>query len=473
MRWLKADGDVVAAGDALVEIETDKATMEYEAEAAGMLEILARRAATVALGEADRAAAAGGIAPRTSRRAEAAPAPSAAAARAAGPRPTPGAECSPPRWPGGWPPSSASTSTRSTAERAPRADHEGRRRGLRGAARRGNGHAPPAASRAGDARTCAVTAPAREELTRTQRTIARRMAESRAMVPDIELVGGHRHGRVPGPARAARRAALARAVGQRHGRSRRAPWPCASTRASTASYVDEALRAARARSTSVSRSPRPDSAAGAGRRRRRPPPGQRDRRRRPGGWRPRRATATITPAELSGATFTVSNLGMFGVDRFTAIINTPQAAILAVGAAAERRRRPRRRPSPRRVMMTATLAADHRILYGADAARFLHRRPRPPAGADRPAGLTRPETHPCPTLEFRRAICEALDEELERDPQRDLLRRGRRRRRRGVRGHRRACSERHGAERVFDTPISELAHRRRRLRGRRRRACAR
>jgi pyruvate dehydrogenase E2 component (dihydrolipoamide acetyltransferase) len=66
----------------------------------------------------------------------------------------------------------------------------------------------------------------------------------------------------------------------------------------------------------------------------------------------------------------VSNLGMFGVDRFTAIINTPQAAILAVGAATER-------PVVRggavtsAVMMTATLAADHRILYGADAARFL------------------------------------------------------------------------------------------------------
>jgi pyruvate dehydrogenase E2 component (dihydrolipoamide acetyltransferase) len=45
---------------------------------------------------------------------------------------------------------------------------------------------------------------------------------------------------------------------------------------------------------------------------------------------------TITPAELSGATFTVSNLGMLGVDDFTAVINPPQAAILAVGTIAER-----------------------------------------------------------------------------------------------------------------------------------------
>ena len=44
----------------------------------------------------------------------------------------------------------------------------------------------------------------------------------------------------------------------------------------------------------------------------------------------------ITPPELSGGTFTVSNLGMFGIDSFAAVINTPQAAILAVGAIDER-----------------------------------------------------------------------------------------------------------------------------------------
>jgi pyruvate dehydrogenase E2 component (dihydrolipoamide acetyltransferase) len=78
----------------------------------------------------------------------------------------------------------------------------------------------------------------------------------------------------------------------------------------------------------------------------------------------------ITPRELSGATFTVSNLGMFGVDRFTAIINAPQAAILAIGAVTPR---PVVREGAVVVaeVMTATLASDHRILYGADAAQFL------------------------------------------------------------------------------------------------------
>jgi pyruvate dehydrogenase E2 component (dihydrolipoamide acetyltransferase) len=80
----------------------------------------------------------------------------------------------------------------------------------------------------------------------------------------------------------------------------------------------------------------------------------------------------ITPPELSGATFTVSNLGMFGVSDFTAIINAGQAAILAVGALREV-------PVVQdgRVIagtrMSLTLACDHRILYGADAAQFLAR----------------------------------------------------------------------------------------------------
>ena len=80
----------------------------------------------------------------------------------------------------------------------------------------------------------------------------------------------------------------------------------------------------------------------------------------------------ITPAELSGGTFTVSNLGMYGVAGFAAIINPPQAAILAVG---ELREVPVVRdgevvPGSR---MSIALTCDHRILYGAPAAEFLAR----------------------------------------------------------------------------------------------------
>jgi pyruvate dehydrogenase E2 component (dihydrolipoamide acetyltransferase) len=78
----------------------------------------------------------------------------------------------------------------------------------------------------------------------------------------------------------------------------------------------------------------------------------------------------LLPLDYEGGTFTLSNLGMLGIDSFVAIINPPQCAILAVG-----------RVAPRvvadevgmmiRPMMTATLSADHRIVDGALAARFL------------------------------------------------------------------------------------------------------
>ncbi len=80
----------------------------------------------------------------------------------------------------------------------------------------------------------------------------------------------------------------------------------------------------------------------------------------------------VSPPELSSGTFNVSNLGMFGIKRFTAVINPPQAAILAVG---EMTPRPVVRDGEIEVrpIMELTLSCDHRILYGADAAQFLGR----------------------------------------------------------------------------------------------------
>ncbi len=78
----------------------------------------------------------------------------------------------------------------------------------------------------------------------------------------------------------------------------------------------------------------------------------------------------LQPEEYQGATFTVSNLGMFGIDQFTAIINPPEAAILAVGGTVEKpvvvdgeivvRKR-----------MRVTMSCDHRVVDGATGARFL------------------------------------------------------------------------------------------------------
>ena len=82
---------------------------------------------------------------------------------------------------------------------------------------------------------------------------------------------------------------------------------------------------------------------------------------------------SITPSELGGATFSISNLGMYGIDGFSAVINPPQAAILAVGAV-------RRRPVVddagaivARQTVQLSLACDHRIVYGVDGARFMAR----------------------------------------------------------------------------------------------------
>lgn len=74
--------------------------------------------------------------------------------------------------------------------------------------------------------------------------------------------------------------------------------------------------------------------------------------------------------DLQGGTFTISNLGMFGVDQFNAIVNPPQAGILAVGRMAEKVVPVEGAPAVR-TMMTLTLSCDHRIVDGARAAQFL------------------------------------------------------------------------------------------------------
>ena len=78
----------------------------------------------------------------------------------------------------------------------------------------------------------------------------------------------------------------------------------------------------------------------------------------------------LQPEEYTGATFSISNLGMFGIKEFTAIINPPEAGILAVGAAT---------PTPVvrdgeiviRNIMTVTMSCDHRVIDGATGAKFL------------------------------------------------------------------------------------------------------
>jgi pyruvate dehydrogenase E2 component (dihydrolipoamide acetyltransferase) len=84
----------------------------------------------------------------------------------------------------------------------------------------------------------------------------------------------------------------------------------------------------------------------------------------------RARTRKLMPEEYTGATFSISNLGMLGIDEFTAVINPPEAAILAVGAMTQR-------PVVRegeivvRQIMRVTMSCDHRVIDGASGARFL------------------------------------------------------------------------------------------------------
>jgi pyruvate dehydrogenase E2 component (dihydrolipoamide acetyltransferase) len=84
----------------------------------------------------------------------------------------------------------------------------------------------------------------------------------------------------------------------------------------------------------------------------------------------RATTGKLTPTDVAGGTFTITNLGMYGVDGFNAIVNPPQAAILAVGRIADRVVAVDGQPAVRPTMML-TLSCDHRVVDGARAAQFL------------------------------------------------------------------------------------------------------
>jgi pyruvate dehydrogenase E2 component (dihydrolipoamide acetyltransferase) len=210
----------------------------------------------------------------------------------------------------------------------------------------------------------------REELTRLQRTVARRMAESRATVPDFELRS---------------EVDMTRAVALREQLRELSDSP--------PSYNDFIVRAA---ALALREFPRVNGsyqdaaferysrvnigiAVAAENALVVPTVFDADTKSLSEIGRESRALAasvrdgSISPSELSGGTFTVSNLGMYGLDSFTAVINPPQAAILAVGSL-----KPRPVVGPggeivARETVHLTLACDHRILYGADGASFLGR----------------------------------------------------------------------------------------------------
>jgi pyruvate dehydrogenase E2 component (dihydrolipoyllysine-residue acetyltransferase) len=368
LRWLKRDGDSVAAGEDLVEIETDKATVTHAAEADGTLQTVVPEGSTVPVGEVIahvgvHVGEGAGEASRASVGDVPAPAP-----------PSNGAEPAREQVAVGDSPTLATPLARRVArthrvelERVSGSGPRGRitRADVLAAAGLEDNRASPAPA--------PVAAPAAEDFemrdpTRVQQLIARRMSESRATIPAFEVetevimdralamradlkdvdedavpsindfvvkacaIALRRHPRVNGSY-----------VDGRFKLHRRVNVGIAV--ATEEALVVPTLTDADAKSLgAIAREARRLAA--------------------------RVRSAEISPPELSGGTFTVSNLGMFGMSAIRPVINPPQAAILGVGSIRETLARSDGEIVDRR-LITLTLSADHRILYGADAARFL------------------------------------------------------------------------------------------------------
>ena len=372
LRWLKSAGEAFARGEGLIEVETDKATVIYEAEWDGTLDsILVPEGATVAVGEPIATLANG----------------DGAAGREARPAPPQPEQVTPP--PAAIPSAEARPAADGSAPGRPVATPVARRTAVelgvslhgltgtgpggritvddvtRAAAEADPTPAPPAQAPVSGKGEISI-----HEQTPTQATIARRMVESATTIPvftvsaDIDvsqIVASRREARERGEdapsvndfvVKAA--AAALREFPRFNASYVDGKVECYSrVNVGIAVATDDALlvpvvRDADRKSLAELAEETRTLADGARRR-------------------------TLRPEDFHDGTFTVSNLGMFGVRAFTAIIDPPQVAILAVGGA---RRAPVEEGPDRfafRDLLTVTLSCDHRVVYGADGARFLSR----------------------------------------------------------------------------------------------------
>ena len=365
VRWLKAPGEAFKRGEELIEVETDKATVIYEAEEDGTLgSILVPEGAAAAVGDPIATLANGDRGRAREER--------------AGPA-TPSAAVPPPR---AAPPQ---TSDDGSPAGSPNATPVARRTAVElGISLHGIvGTGPGGRITREDVQLAAGSGPAAElradegrgettlvELTVTQATIARRMTESATTIPvftvsaDIDMSAVatlRREARDAGDAVPSINDFIVKAVATALREFPRFNASYVDGRIACYSRInvgvavatDDALlvpvvRDADRRSVSeISAETR--RLAEAGRLRK------------------------LGPGDMADATFTVSNLGMFGTRSFTAIIDSPQVAILAVGAV-------RREPVEDlnggvgfRDVMTVTMTCDHRVVYGAAGAQFLSR----------------------------------------------------------------------------------------------------
>jgi pyruvate dehydrogenase E2 component (dihydrolipoyllysine-residue acetyltransferase) len=381
LQWLKAVGDEVAIGDELVEIETDKANMAYEADVEGTLsEILVQEGETVAIGTPIARVGEGGEAkapaPEEHEEPEAADTEKAEQATAAPPRPAPADG-------DGHRPKASPLARRLAQEqgldlsqlegsgpggRIVKADVERASSAGEEPSTRSDTPSPAA----GPAAETAKGHTSYEELSKTQQVIARRMSESKATAPHFylratvdmsEAVAGREQVKaraLPGDVVPSFNDMVVKACALALREHPRANGAYRDGRFELYSRVNVGVAVAAEDALVV---PTLFDADRKGLRQI-----ATESRELAGKVR----DGQITPPELSGATFTVSNLGMFGIEGFSAVINPPQAAILAVGAIEER---PVVRDGTIATahLMQVDLACDHRILYGAPAAEFLAR----------------------------------------------------------------------------------------------------
>jgi pyruvate dehydrogenase E2 component (dihydrolipoamide acetyltransferase) len=386
LKWLVSEGDDVKRGQPIAEIETDKANMTYEADTAGTVsELVASEGDTLAVGEVIARIGDGNGKPKAEKKQdepeeqEPEPEPEEEEKQEdeqQEPEPTPEPSSN-----GGERVKASPVARRMAGEMGVElAQLEGSGPGGRivkadvEAAAKDGGEAKPAAQPA-------AAAPQRgeagakgeveyQELTRLQQTVTRRMAESKATAPDFQLVTE------VDMSTAVRLRARLKEVAD--------PAP---------SFNDMVVKAA---SIALRERPRVNGAyrdgkfelysrvnvgiAVAGQDALVVPTvfdadtkslGQIAKEAR--GLINKVREGKITPPEVSGGTFTVSNLGMYGIDTFSAVINPPQAAILTVGALKKKAVADERGRIVARDMMNLTLVCDHRILYGADGAEFLAR----------------------------------------------------------------------------------------------------
>jgi len=383
LRWLVADGEPVKRGQELVEIETDKANMTYESDQEGVLRTIAAEGDTLPVGAPIAQIGADDLNTSVSTTAKNDDEP---AWRPAGVRAvveTPDGELPPiepasPKVLGAHDTQGSKRLRASPVARRIAQENDIDLNTLTGSGPggrivkadvQGGTPTPPPATRSVGVST-AKGETTIVELTRTQQTIARRMAEAKATIPEFTL-----QTEIDMEACVALRAEL-KSLGQ----------------ADAPTYNDMVVKAC---ALALRESPRANGGYRDGQVQLHsrvnvgvavaaeetlvvPTVFDADQKSLGEIARETRALAervrdgSITPPELGGGTFTVSNLGMFGVSAFTAIINPPQAAILSVGSLGPRAVVHDSEVQARNTM-TVTLACDHRILYGADAAQFLAR----------------------------------------------------------------------------------------------------